>query len=57
MKRKNKPGQGRKKGEPYESITFRMSKEKKRQLREKYGKELNYMFKAWIDEILYPDFQ
>lgn len=50
-KRPNQTGRPKAK-EPYSSITFRVSTSKKEKVKERYGKNLNKMFREWFDSLL-----
>jgi hypothetical protein len=46
-----RPGSGRKPKEETSLINFRINAEKKVLLKEKYGKKLSQLFKAWIETL------
>lgn len=48
----NRPGSGRKKGEPTQRITFRINKKALERARKKFGRKLNKMANDWIKELI-----
>ena len=55
MATKNKPGQGRKKGDPTDTINLRVKVSLKEDARLKFGKGLNGKVREYLEKITYNE--